>query len=75
MCIRDRGYTKGEDEIILIMSYVDGDNLDRMIFGAKEKREVCTLLLHVSSLYILAHINCGVMLFAYIFAQSLFPWR
>ena len=41
------GYTKSEDEIILIMNYTDGDNLERMIFGAKEKREVCTLLLHV----------------------------
>ena len=38
------GYTKSDQEIILIMNYVDGNNLDRMIFGSKDKREVCTML-------------------------------
>lgn len=44
------GYTKSVDEIILIMNYIDGDNLDRMIFGTREKREVCTVLLHAPAL-------------------------
>ena len=29
-----------EDEVILIMNFVDGSNLDRMLFGKKEYREV-----------------------------------
>ena len=29
------------------MNYIDGDNLDRMIFSTNEKRKVCTVLLHV----------------------------
>ena len=37
------GYTKNDDEIILIMNYVDGNNLDRLLFDKREKREVCTL--------------------------------
>ena len=56
------GYTKSADEIILIMNYIDGDNLDRMIFGKKEKREVCTALLHVPALrhVIQQKINSGI---------------
>lgn len=44
------GYTKSVDEIILIMNYIDGDNLDRMIFGTREKREVCAVLLDAPAL-------------------------
>lgn len=36
------GYTKSADEIILVMNYIDGDSLDRMIFSTK-KREVCNM--------------------------------
>ena len=34
------GYIMAEDEVILIMNFVDGSNLDRMLFGKKEYREV-----------------------------------
>lgn len=36
------GYAKIEEEVILIMKYVDGQNLDHFLFG-KKKREVCHL--------------------------------
>ena len=34
------GYTVTEDEVIPIINFVDGSNLDLMLFGKKEYREV-----------------------------------
>ncbi len=36
------GYSVNEDEIILITNFMDGHNLDRLLFGKKDKREVYT---------------------------------
>ena len=47
------GYTMAEDEVILIMNFVDGSNLDRMLFGKKEYREVS----EVNSLQKLGHVT------------------